>query len=98
MTTPRLASRRRFIRSLAVGSAAVSSASLLTACGGGGDDRRLSFRHGVASGDPLADRVVVWTRVTPEADGEVRVRWQMAEDSDFTRIVAEGTTTTAADR
>ena len=23
------------------------------------------FRHGVASGDPLRDRVVLWTRVTP---------------------------------
>ena len=25
------------------------------------------FRHGVASGDPLADRVILWTRVTPTA-------------------------------
>lgn len=26
------------------------------------------FRHGVASGDPLSDRVVLWTRVTPPFD------------------------------
>ena len=25
-----------------------------------------SFQHGVASGDPLSDRVIVWTRVTPD--------------------------------
>lgn len=36
-----------------------------------GDDRpafpgKASFDHGVASGDPLSDRVIVWTRVTPE--------------------------------
>ncbi|MCG8441575.1 MAG: PhoD-like phosphatase N-terminal domain-containing protein, partial [Caulobacterales bacterium] len=24
------------------------------------------FRHGVASGDPLSDRVMVWTRATPD--------------------------------
>ena len=29
---------------------------------------RSFFRHGVASGDPLPDRVVLWTRVTPTAD------------------------------
>ena len=26
---------------------------------------RVDFAHGVASGDPLADRVMLWTRVTP---------------------------------
>jgi len=26
---------------------------------------RVTFLHGVASGDPLADRVILWTRVTP---------------------------------
>ncbi len=26
------------------------------------------FRHGVASGDPLKDRVVLWTRITPKHD------------------------------
>ncbi len=25
------------------------------------------FKHGVASGDPMSDRVIVWTRVTPRA-------------------------------
>ena len=31
-------------------------------------DGRRVFLHGVASGDPLADRVVLWTRVTPVSD------------------------------
>ena len=26
----------------------------------------VEFRHGVASGDPLGDRVMLWTRVTPD--------------------------------
>lgn len=56
------------------------------------------FRHGVASGDPLPGRVVLWTRVTPSANatpgsgvGErVTVRWEVAEDPRFERIVSTG--------
>jgi len=39
----------------------------------------VAFRHGVASGDPLADRVILWTRITP-ADpgaGEIAYRWRL---------------------
>ena len=52
------------------------------------------FRHGVASGDPLSDRVVLWTRVTTpatrSATGPVRVEWQVAADEQLTRIAARG--------
>ena len=41
----------------------------LSACGGGDDDAPPAFSYGVASGDPLQDRVVLWTRLTPEANG-----------------------------
>src|SRR4051812_12420666 len=53
------------------------------------------FRHGVASGDPLPDRVVLWTRVEP-ADGEVSVVWRVARDPGLRRVVAEGEVTTDA--
>ena len=57
------------------------------------------FTLGVASGDPLADRVVLWTRLAPRPfadDGgltaaAVPVRWQIAHDESFSRIAAEGT-------
>ena len=32
------------------------------------------FRHGVASGDPLGDRVILWTRVTPTAGAAAQTR------------------------
>src|SRR3954452_21826436 len=49
------------------------------------------FLHGVASGDPLADRVVLWTRV--ESSGEpVPVAWRVARDAEFRDVVAEGET------
>ena len=53
------------------------------------------FRHGVASGDPRADRVILWTRVSG-AIGEVAVRWTLSSTPTFTRIVARGETATGA--
>ena len=52
------------------------------------------FYHGVASGDPLEDRVIIWTRVTPEHDTLIPVKWVVALDTGFQNIVAEGNTAT----
>lgn len=57
------------------------------------------FTHGVASGDPLSDRVILWTRLIPEASLEaVSVVWQIAHDQGFTEVVASGETETQAER
>ena len=57
------------------------------------------FRHGVASGDPLTDRVMLWTRVSPAAPGAaVPVRWRIADDEPLTRVVASGTASASAAR
>lgn len=63
------------------------------------------FRHGVASGDPMPDRVVLWTRVTPSEEAtpgsgagpDVTVRWEVAEDPRFTHVVSAGTHATGPD-
>ena len=52
------------------------------------------FYHGVASGDPLDDRVIIWTRVTPEYDTTIVVQWKMALDTAFIKIVDSGVITT----
>jgi alkaline phosphatase D len=57
-----------------------------------------SFEHGVASGDPLADGVIIWTRLTQEAPEPVEVWWEMALDQDFLERTAQGTTTTDGSR
>jgi alkaline phosphatase D len=62
------------------------------------------FAHGVASGDPLPDGVLLWTRVTPSPDavpgsgagGPVTVRWEVAEDAAFASVVAQGSVTASA--
>src|SRR5579862_2859896 len=37
----------------------------------------VAFRHGVGSGDPLQDRVILWTRVTPSGSGDVAYSWSL---------------------
>lgn len=56
------------------------------------------FYHGVASGDPLNDAVIIWTRLTPEFHGSYEVTWEMAQDSAFRNIVKQGKTTTDSSR
>lgn len=60
------------------------------------DSRYAPFYHGVASGDPLPDRVVIWTRVTPSDSGAVQGNWRMATDSGMTNVVTNGTFSTSA--
>lgn len=57
-----------------------------------------AFMHGVASGDPLPDSVIIWTRVTVSEDAvpgshkgqDVDVEWQVATDPKFQNIKREG--------
>ena len=53
------------------------------------------FYHGVASGDPLSDRVIIWTRITlnPQVD-PVSVYWEIATDTSYNNIVSNGVATT----
>lgn len=57
------------------------------------------FKHGVASGDPTPDRVILWTRLSVEDDGStVEGDWQIFEDPETTRLVVSGTFETDASR
>ena len=58
------------------------------------------FTHGVASGDPLQDRVILWTRVLPGSGRAetVNVQWQVASDQRFDNVLATGNTKTGPDR
>jgi alkaline phosphatase D len=56
------------------------------------------FVHGVASGDPLADRVVLWTRVELTADRDEDIEWMIAEDPALAQVVASGVAPCSAAR
>ncbi len=63
------------------------------------------FTLGIASGDPLPDSVVLWTRLAPEPlepfggmdPVVVPVQWQVAEDEAFARVVRAGSATAHPD-
>jgi len=58
-----------------------------------------AFAHGVASGDPLADRVIIWTHVSGVDPGvDLTVSWCVARDHRLSDLVAQGTAVAAADR
>ena len=53
-------------------------------------DTNLQFLHGVASGNPTQNAVILWTRVTPEEDGNIKVTWEVATDAAFSNIIRNG--------
>ncbi|MDF3297079.1 alkaline phosphatase D family protein [Streptomyces tropicalis] len=63
-----------------------------------------AFLHGVASGDPLPDGILLWTRVTPVPEAipgsgtgpDTEVIWVVARDKAFTDIASRGSTTATA--
>ena len=96
-------SRRQFIRDVALGTVAVGGGLGLAGCGGSDDGpseadagASIEFKHGVASGDPLSDRVILWTRATPSTDATLQLNWELASDSQFASIVKSGTVATSA--
>ncbi|MGN6620286.1 MAG: PhoD-like phosphatase N-terminal domain-containing protein, partial [Sphingomonas sp.] len=48
------------------------------------------FSHGVASGEPATDSMLLWTRYVPADGGAVELRAEIAETPDFARIVSSG--------
>lgn len=93
-------SRRDFLRR-AGALTALAAAPRLAACGDGGDKlptysytgeigSASLFSHGIASGDPYADAVVLWTRVSPTTEGPLEVFWEVAVDEQFTDRVGAG--------
>ena len=97
--TPR---RRTVVKAAAVG--AVLAGPLAAALPARAADQAPAFLHGVASGDPLPDGVLLWTRVTPAADAapgsglgpDTEVSWTVATDKALTNVVAKGSVTATA--
>lgn len=87
--------RRDFVIRLSTVAAALSAGAALSACGG--DDALPQFLYGVASGDPLADRVILWTHARyPDSEAAVELSWEVASDKGFANIVSRGSVTATA--
>lgn len=88
-----------FTRRAVIGGAAGATALLAVGARGAIPLPPGLFSLGVASGDPAPDSVILWTRLAPDplaGDGgmpplAIPVRWEMADDERFARIVRTGT-------
>ena len=57
------------------------------------------FYHGVASGDPLQNAVIIWTKVTPEDSlPELTVQWEISENENFNEPTQTGEVITNPDK
>ena len=96
----RLLDRRRFLGAAAAAALAAGAAQVPLARAQRGPARLVGypFTLGVASGDPLPDSVVLWTRLAPAAlsgggmpDRAVDVHWELAHDEAFALVARRGT-------
>ncbi|WP_350997531.1 alkaline phosphatase D family protein [Shewanella sp. TB7-MNA-CIBAN-0143] len=95
----RFVTRRDFLAMSAKGAGAVVVSYGLMGCSSDDDDVVSGqFLQGVASGDPAADAVILWTRVTPDVEGDITVSWEVATDSNFSQVVTNGQTVTNKNR
>ncbi|MFN4115337.1 MAG: alkaline phosphatase D family protein, partial [Inhella sp.] len=89
-------SRRNFVGR---GAALIAAAPLAGCLNTAELERPVQFTHGVASGDPLSDRVMLWTRVRgldPNDNADVKLQWEVAGDAGFAQLVASGEATATA--
>lgn len=89
-----LSSRRNFLKTSAASIFTVAVSSAITGCAQTLTNKPLSaieFKHGVASGDPLSNALIIWTRATTsQSNFEVTVAWELASDSQFKNIIRSG--------
>ncbi|MFG6463184.1 alkaline phosphatase D family protein [Roseateles sp. DXS20W] len=87
-------SRRDFFKRSGAGTLALAAAPALLPLAAEAAVNAV-FQHGVASGDPLADRVILWTRVTPASvKPAVSVSYVIATDAALTQVVQRGSAKT----
>ncbi|MFE2279252.1 alkaline phosphatase D family protein [Streptomyces sp. NPDC059454] len=99
-----LAPRRRTVVRAAAATAVLAGPLAAAPPARAATTRAPAFLHGVASGDPLPDGVLLWTRVTPVPEAipgsglgpDTEVSWTVARDKAFTDVVAKGSTLATA--
>ena len=78
--------------------AGIAGANLPLACSSsdaeGGPEVGASFEHGVASGDPTTDSVLLWTRVTPREPGPVSGSFEVFDSLALDEPLTSGSFTT----
>jgi len=85
-------SRRQFLKTSIASVFTIAVSSSLTGCAQTLQKKSLTdveFKHGIASGDPLEDALIIWTRVQAEQESAT-VAWELASDVGFKNIIRSG--------
>jgi alkaline phosphatase D len=90
-------SRRRFLATAAALGAAAAWAGVASKSKIAWREQREAYPEGVASGDPLPDSVILWTRYPTSAGTVAALHLEVAEDQAFRQVVARASVTTLAD-
>jgi alkaline phosphatase D len=97
--------RRKFLKDTVITTGAALSYSILPTFGNGDDNLQFKkstthsvkpFLHGVASGDPLSSRVIIWTKINPEKEEAILINWAVSKDEGFTQVIQSGEAATSS--
>ena len=56
------------------------------------NNEKVSFNHGVASGDPTHSNIIIWTKITKNTNLKIDVDWQISNKKDFSNVISNGKT------
>ena len=88
-------SRRDFIKISALTACSLVVSTGLSGCANIWNPIDVKFSHGVASGDPLTDKIIIWTRLTPAEEIDfLRLGYEVSKDKNFTTLTHSGEITT----
>ncbi|RXK13220.1 alkaline phosphatase [Halarcobacter mediterraneus] len=83
--------RRDFLKISALSFYSIVVSTGLSACGSNSNSTNVDFLHGVASGDPTEDSVIIWTRLTPENNlNELSLSYEVSKFEDFSTLIHSG--------
>jgi len=97
----KLINRREFLKISALSASTLFISTAFNGCDSSGyNSIDVEFKHGVASGDPMEDRFIIWTRATPlnenlQDDFIFDIDYEIANDSQFSNVIRNGSVSTS---
>ncbi len=89
--------RRDFLIKVSSIATVLSTGGILSACGSS-EAPMVNYDYGVASGDPLSDRVILWTHARfQDYPDTVNLTWEVASDVEFSKMIVTGTAQASSD-
>lgn len=83
--------RRDFLKISAITACSLVVSTGLSGCMDIYNPTDVAFNHGVASGDPLNNSVIIWTRLTPKDELDtLKLGYEVSKDKKFKKLIQSG--------